>query len=99
MEALGAAASVLTIIEVAKQVYSSCQNYILDVKHARQEIQRLSAEVLALSDVLERVEELLKSSSAAKLPTLRLLQKPDGAFQQCEHQLKDILGKLEPAEG
>lgn len=99
MEALGAAASVLTIIEVAKEVYFSCQKYILGVMHARKEIQHLSAEVLALSDVLERVDELLNSPSASKLPTLRLLQKPDGAFQQCENQLREILSKLGPAEG
>lgn len=94
MEVVAAAASIVTLVDITKQVFSSCNEYVLDVKHARQEIKDLSAEVLGLRDTLQELDELLKSPSASKMKTLQLLGKPNGAFEQCKNQLKDLLSEL-----
>ena len=61
MDGLSAAASVISVVDISAKVYSLCQNYILGVRHARRDILRLSTEVWALREIVERVEELVQS--------------------------------------
>ncbi|KAL2047254.1 hypothetical protein N7G274_001273 [Stereocaulon virgatum] len=97
MDGLSAAASVISVVDIAAKVYSLCQNYILGVRHARQDILRLSTEVWAFREIVERVEELVQSPGALKLSTLALLD-ANGPMKQCAQQLSVVLEKLEPNE-
>lgn len=61
MDGLSAAASVISVVDISAKVFSLCQSYILGVRHARRDILRLSTEVWALREIVERVEELVQS--------------------------------------
>lgn len=99
MDGLSAALSVVAVVELSAKIYSLCQEYHVGVKHARTEIQRLSNEVLALHEVLEKVAELVNNSQASKFATLAVLNKEDGPARQCVSQLEEIKAKLELNEG
>jgi hypothetical protein len=60
MDGLSAAASVIAVIQIAEDVCSKLQHYIWAVKGAKKNIERLKDEVLALHNVLEKVEDLKK---------------------------------------
>jgi len=57
MDGLSAAASVIAVIQIAEDVYGKLSDYICAVKDASNDIERLKDEVLALRDVLEKVEK------------------------------------------
>lgn len=98
MDGLSAAANVIAIVELSAKIYSLCQEYYVGVKNTRRDIQRLSNEVLALHEILEKLAELVNSANASKFATLALLDKKDGPADQCAQQLKNIITKLEPNE-
>lgn len=99
MDALSPAASVRAVIEVPKEVYSSCQKYYLGVKHAKDKIRRLSTKLLALGDLLGKVAELANETDGSRFATLKRLDEPNDTFQQCGKELKDIRDELEPTDG
>ena len=99
MDGLSAAGGVIAVIQISAQVYSLCQKYYLGVKDARQEIQRLSAELLTLQDVLHNVADLANSPNAANLSAIASLSKPDGPTDQCAAMLRDLQTKLESTSG
>ena len=63
MEGLGAAASVIAVVQVAAEVAKLCGGYLHDVQHARQDIDRMRVKALALHDVLERLNLSPQSNS------------------------------------
>jgi ankyrin repeat domain-containing protein 50 len=99
MDPLSATASAIAIIQITEQVWILLQQYILAVKDAKRDIERLGAEVLALHDVLEKVADLKNDSGFAELKTLDLLSKPGGLFHQCLDDLKELSAKLDRGHG
>ena len=99
MDGLSVAASLIAVVQLSAQVFSLCQEYYIGVKHARDEIQRLSNEVLAIHEILEKISDLLDGPDSAKFSTLALLGKKNGPAQQCAAQLQEIKTRLEPHEG
>ena len=99
MDGLSVAASFVAVVQLSAQVFSLCQEYYIAVKQSRDEIQRLSNEVLAIHEILEKVSDLLEGPNATKFATLALLDKKDGPAQQCAAQLQAIKAQLEPQEG
>lgn len=72
------AASVITVVQISAEVYSLCQKYLVGVKHARNDIGRLSTEVRALRKILKRLEELVNNSSLMKLSILAVVNEQGG---------------------
>ena len=99
MDGLSAAANLVSIVQLSAQVFSLCQEYYIGVKQSRDEIQRLSNEVLAIHEILEKISDLLDGPDAAKFATLALLEKRNGPAQQCAAQLQEIKTQLGPHEG
>lgn len=99
MDPFSATASAIAVIQIAEEVWTLLQNYTLAVKDARKDIQRLSAEVLALHGILERVEDLKNQPGSAQLKTLDLLANLGGPIAQCLGDLKDLASKLRPGHG
>jgi polyhydroxyalkanoate synthesis regulator phasin len=96
MEALGGAASVIAVIDISAKILSLCGQYISAVKNAKEDIERLSREVAAIQDVLNRVKELSHGRDAAKLPTLAGLTKE---IDRLSSELVDLEGRLAPGKG
>ena len=99
MDGLSVAANVSSVVQLSAQVFSLCQEYYIGVKQSRDEIQRLSNEVLAIHEILEKISDLLDGPDAAKFATLTLLDKKNGPAQQCAAQLQEIKTQLDPHEG
>ena len=99
MDGLSVAANLVSIVQLSAQVFSLCQEYYIGVKQSRDEIQRLSNEVLAIHEILEQISDLLDGADAAKFATLALLNKNNGPAQQCAAQLQQIKTQLDPHEG
>jgi hypothetical protein len=95
MAGVSETASILTIIQISTQVFSWCQDYILSVKYARKDAQRLSTETVALVDILQNIADL----DRAKLPNVDLLNKPGGQLEQCKELLNQLATKLDPGDG
>ena len=98
MESLGAAASVIAVIQISAKIFDLCQTYYLGVKDARKDIRRLRDEVTSLHDVLAYVAELADAPGSDNLSILRLLNQPDGPIQQCQTELTALAGKLETGQ-
>lgn len=94
MEALGVAASVLTIVEVAAKVTSLCLKYSSAVKNAKADIERLRVRIDSLRITLDGVQKLLQDQNGARLETLQSLQLR-GALDNTHSQLAHIVTRLE----
>ena len=95
MEALGVAASVLTVIELSAKVVSLCVQYSLAVKGAKKEITRLETEVKDLGKVVGDVQHLIGGPDGAELSASQKLLK---AVHDCFMQLKALEKTLDPGK-
>jgi Fungal N-terminal domain of STAND proteins len=93
MEAVGAAASVVTLIELAAKIGSACVHYSRAVKDAAKDISRLQKEVTSLQHLLEQVKQLLDVPDTTGLATSREMK--DG-IEACETELQALNRKLTP---
>jgi hypothetical protein len=83
MEGLGAAASVIAVVDLCAKVASLCFQYSLAVKDAKNDITRLQGEVKSLEDVLGEVKQLLDGPDGAKFSACqRLLEALRDGFSQ-----------------
>jgi hypothetical protein len=99
MEGLGAAASVVAIVQITGTIFSLCWEYYTEAKDAKEHIKRLRNEVKSLQDVIAEIGELIDSPSSAKLAVLSSFNHQDGPLQQCLTDLTDLLMKLDKSQG
>jgi hypothetical protein len=95
MEALGVAASIIAVVQIAEKILTLCGKYSLGAKDAKTDIERLSNEITALRNVLTIVKDLAQGPNAAKLPALNTLP---GAIDQCSAELVDLISCLDPGK-
>jgi hypothetical protein len=93
MEALGVATSVITAVQISKEILSLCAQYALDVKDAKTGIDRLRNEVATVRDVLKGVQYLVEGEDAPKLPTLNTTTV---VIDQCLSELEHLKTLLNP---
>ena len=62
MDPLSITASVIAIIQLTSQIYSSCQQYYSNVKSARKDIDRISNEINNLAAILKKLHTVIESS-------------------------------------
>jgi hypothetical protein len=99
MDGLSAAASVIAVIQISSQIFDLCRTYYLNVKEARQDIDRLRNEAASLQDVLVHVVDLTNDPNASSLRTLDPINREDGPLQQCQLELEELATKLDPGDG
>ena len=96
MEGLGAAASVIAVVELSAKVAAVCVEYSRAVKNAAKEIAQLLNELKSLQDVLEKVKQLLDGPNGPRLSVSQALRK---GFDSSISELKTLDQKLEPSTG
>ncbi|OCK76126.1 hypothetical protein K432DRAFT_385677 [Lepidopterella palustris CBS 459.81] len=76
MDGLSGAASVIAVIDMSAKVASLCFKYSVEVKHAKEDIDRLHQKAKAISNVLEKLQRLLDKQDKSQLSTTRKLLDP-----------------------
>ncbi|KAK3363905.1 hypothetical protein B0T25DRAFT_627877 [Lasiosphaeria hispida] len=92
MEGLGAAASVIAVLELAAKVASLCLEYSSAVKSARSDIERLRKHTNSLKITVDGAQELLQGPAGARLETSQKLLE---SLKDTYSQLGGIATKLE----
>ncbi|EAQ86590.1 hypothetical protein CHGG_07843 [Chaetomium globosum CBS 148.51] len=92
MEGLGAAASVIAVVELAAKVGSLCLEYSSAVKSARSDIERLRKHTESMKITVDGARKLLQGPHGARLETSQKLHE---ALADTYSQLDDIATKLE----
>jgi hypothetical protein len=99
MEALGAATTIIGVIETAAALFQTCLQYSLAVKDAKKDIQRLQNEASDVQKLLARVADLASEPGASELPALGEVLAPGGPLQTCGLVMQDLLEKLGSGTG
>ncbi|KAM7210374.1 hypothetical protein V8F06_014238 [Rhypophila decipiens] len=92
MEGLGAAASIIAVVELAAKVASLCLEYSSAVKDARADIDRLRQHTGSLKITVEGAQKLLQGPHGARLENSHKLHE---ILNDTYSQLGDIVTKLE----
>ncbi|KAL5604809.1 uncharacterized protein BROUX77_004995 [Berkeleyomyces rouxiae] len=93
MKALGAAASVITIVELTTKLGSLCLEYSKAIKNSAIEIKQLQEEVASLENVATQVRVLLEKPEGQELVKSTSLTV---VLQQSDTKLKEVVSKLQP---
>ncbi|RYP44516.1 hypothetical protein DL768_009011 [Monosporascus sp. mg162] len=92
MEGVGAAASVITVMELSAKVASLCLQYYSAAENAKSDIERLQGELGRLQTTLQGARRLLESADGERLRTSQQLRDGLGG---CSAQLTDLQAKLQ----
>ncbi|KAK3994174.1 hypothetical protein QBC44DRAFT_306366 [Cladorrhinum sp. PSN332] len=92
MEGLGAAASLIAVVELAAKVGSLCLKYSSAVKSAKSDIERLRKHTENLKTTADDAQKLLQGPHGARLETSQKLRE---ALNNTCSQLGDVATKLE----
>ncbi|KAF8541772.1 hypothetical protein BDD12DRAFT_731243, partial [Trichophaea hybrida] len=82
--------------QISEAALTLCGKYALDAKDARDDIDRLSSEIMVLYNVTTRVNDLTSGPDAAKFPALRDLTM---TISQCSSELTNLNIRLDPGKG
>jgi hypothetical protein len=93
MEVLGSVSSIIAVVQVAGSIAKLCGGYILDVKDARQDVERLQQKATSLRDVLHEISD---SSPGHGLKRHHLSANVLESANQCSKDLRKLQDKLEP---
>ncbi|KAH7127356.1 hypothetical protein EDB81DRAFT_697528 [Dactylonectria macrodidyma] len=94
MEAVGGAASIITIVELSAKLVKVLFQYSKDVKNARKDIERLRQEVIRLRDTANNFNKLLQGPNRSKLQATEALR---DALTHSQARLETLLDKLSTA--
>ncbi|KAL8353836.1 hypothetical protein RB601_003595 [Gaeumannomyces tritici] len=92
MEALGAAASAIAVVELAAKVGALCLQYSRDVKRAKDDIDRFRQQTEALKTIAEGAQRLLQGPDGSRFETAQNLR---SALANARSQLDPIHTRLE----
>ncbi|RTE83636.1 hypothetical protein BHE90_001824 [Fusarium euwallaceae] len=96
MEGLGAAASIIAVVDMSAKVASLCTDYFRAVKNARSDIERLQNELGSLDLVLRGAERLVQGSDGNQLQTTRQLEV---VLYEASYQLQQLVDELNDKQG
>lgn len=94
MEALGSAASIVSIIQITGSVIKICRGYVGEVKDAKEDIQYLVKVVEDFQVVLRKLHSLLDGENGQKLPVTQVLSR---TILECQRDLERLTKKLHAA--
>lgn len=86
-------ASVIAVIQISEKLVTICTLYELAVKDAKEDIERLQAELKALCNVLKTLEESIGSDTVLVLSATNMIT---GTLQECSSDLEDLEERLKP---
>ena len=92
MEALGGAASVIAVVQIAGKVYSLCSKYYSDAKKTKSDIERLMGTIQTIQAILQQVEGWAKGPGAIKLH----LSNP--SIEKLKQEFEKLEKLLEPSK-
>ncbi|KAM0257342.1 hypothetical protein ACHAQJ_004429 [Trichoderma viride] len=95
MEAIGAASSVIAVIEISAKIIILCTEYIAAVANARADIKRLQDQVKSLEATLRHASHLLEQPNSQLL--LSASRELDDPLMKCQDELQRLQAKLEPS--
>ncbi|KAF2688262.1 vegetative incompatibility protein HET-E-1 [Lentithecium fluviatile CBS 122367] len=90
MDGLSGAASVMAVVGISAQVASLCSRYLVAVKHAKGDIERLQRKVNDIKNVLGELQRLLQQDKSQLSATHPLLE----SLQECSQELEGLEAKL-----
>ena len=102
MEIVGAASSLITVIQITGAVVSICYDYQSGTRHYPKDVVKITHELQSLRNVLEKLVDIVNSqdiSTSIALPTLDSLNQSGGPLETCKVELKQLELKLAPVEG
>lgn len=105
MESLAGVASVIAVIDIYAKITSLCFQYLVAIKNAKKDIERLQRKVTNIKDVLKKVKRLLDGQDKTLLSaTYKLSDSLSSSLNECYLQLQDLntqlkLGKTPKAMG
>lgn len=103
MEGLGAAASIIAVVDLSVKVVTLCSQYSAAVSGAREDISRVSAQVSGLRTTLEHAAQLVEqqqpNNPAAGRGQHHLATSRDllDQVQRCRAELQKLEAKLRPS--
>lgn len=89
---LSVAASAMTVVQLTGTTVAICQTYLNNVRNAKQDIQRLQEKIIALAQVLQSLNELLRGSNSTKLTTHDLVDN----IAACSSALTKLKERIDP---
>jgi Fungal N-terminal domain of STAND proteins len=93
MDGLSAAASVIAVVDMSAKITSLCFQYLIAVKDAKNDIERLQRKVGEIRGILEKIKQLLDGRDKARLSTTSELS---NSLKECFRELKELKAELEP---
>jgi hypothetical protein len=95
MDGLSGAASVIAVIDMSAKIASLCFQYSIAVKDAKDDIERVQREVGDITQILEKIKQVLDRQGKTRLSTTHGLF---DSLSQCLRELEDLKVKLEPGK-
>lgn len=98
-EPLSLVASLIAVVQISGSVISCCYEYRKGVKNAPKDLLRVTTEVAALRNVVERLVALVDDEKMAGhkyLSALNDIVSTNGPMELCQHDLESLRVKLEP---
>ncbi|KAL8743324.1 MAG: hypothetical protein Q9190_004305, partial [Brigantiaea leucoxantha] len=89
------AASIFAVIEISAKVSSLCFQYLVAVKDAKEDIERLQKKIADIEGVLGHLRQLLNPSDHSRVPVTRQLA---ASLQGCLGQLQKLEKQLKPGK-
>ncbi|KAI5839894.1 hypothetical protein DFP73DRAFT_483664 [Morchella snyderi] len=96
-EAIGLAASIIAVAQLAGKTFQVSYNYFGSVKTAPQEIRELLDELSSLKIVLESLQKVADGNPQSE--ALRQLNKSSGPIERIDGILKNLYKKLASKDG
>lgn len=88
--------TILAVVQTSDRILSLIVKYYSGVKNAKNDIEALRTEVEAFHNVLRKIQELVPSSDATKLPLLASLAT---AIKSSSSDIENIKNKLDSNKG
>ncbi|KAA6414848.1 MAG: hypothetical protein FRX48_01598 [Lasallia pustulata] len=101
MAELALVSSIIAVIQISRDVITQAYKYGQAVKSAKEDMQRVQAEVHDLEDILGKLKDLARRAEASGRsltlwPTLVSLQDPTSSLHKCQKELEKLQPGLTP---
>jgi len=95
MDGLSGAAGVIAVVDISAKITSLCFQYLIAVKDAKNDIERLQRKVAEIGGILEKIKQLLDGRDKAQLSTTSELS---DSLKEYFRELEELKAELEPGK-
>lgn len=93
MEPLSSTASVIAVVQLTGLITQICGKYLKNVENAKRDIQHFQEKIIALAQVLQSLNELLRGSNGIELTATKSLV---DNIATCHSALTKLKEKIDP---